>query len=198
MKWRALSITAVGVAALTLAGCAQGATISSGVVAPAAVAHAAGVQHTLQPKRLDFVVEVDMRDMYFAVPGAQGAPVIKVPSGKTVGLHLHNEGATMHEIVIGRKPVQFVETEVQGKKVSVPDGYATSLFDDLQADVFFYYGNVKAEVGGATFEEIEVDPGIKDVWLRVMFPPELRGEWEMGCFAPGHYEAGMYATLIVE
>ncbi len=208
MNWKALLITATGVAALALAGCTQGATPKSAVAAPAepksavaapaVVVHAAGVQHAAQPKRLEVVVELDMRDMFFATPGGQAAPVIKVPSGKTVGLHLHNEGAAMHELVIGRKPVEFVEHEVDGKKVSVPDGYTKALFKELDADAFFYYGEAKVELGGATFEEIEVEPGIRDIWLRLTFPPELRGEWEIGCFAPGHYEAGMHAALIVE
>ncbi|MBI2940672.1 MAG: hypothetical protein HYY04_09570 [Chloroflexi bacterium] len=204
VNWKALQlIAATQVAALALAGCAQLAPAWSGVAVPAApknvvVAHAAGVPHTAQPKRLEAVVEIDMHEFSFSVPGAPGTAAVKVPAGKTVGLHLHNEGAVMHELVIGRKPVEFVEREVDGKKVSVPDGYAKALFEDLEADVFFYYGEGKAEIGGATFEEIEVEPGLRDIWLRFKVPPELAGEWELGCFVPGHYEAGMYATLIIE
>jgi uncharacterized cupredoxin-like copper-binding protein len=26
---------------------------------------------------------------------------------------------------------------------------------------------------------------------------EAQGEWEIGCFVPGHYEAGMHAPLLV-
>ncbi|TAK21851.1 MAG: hypothetical protein EPO26_13855 [Chloroflexota bacterium] len=204
MRWKAQLITATGAAALALVGCTQGVTLPGGAAAQTApksavVAHATGLQHTAQPKRLDVVAEIDMGEFSFSAPGVQGRPVIKVPSGKTVGLHLHNEGAVMHEIVIGRKPVQMVEKVVSGTKVSVPDGYAKALFEDLEADVFFYYSDtIKAEVGGAKFGEIEMDAGLRDVWLRVKFPPEARGEWEIGCFAEGHYEAGMYATLIVE
>lgn len=29
-------------------------------------------------------------------------------------------------------------------------------------------------------------------------PEDRRGEWTTGCFLPGHYEAGMHGTLIVE
>ncbi|GBD11912.1 hypothetical protein HRbin23_01595 [bacterium HR23] len=68
----------------------------------------------------------------------------------------------------------------------------------MPADIFFYYGNAKAEVGGAMFDELEVEPGVKDIWVRITIPEEMKGEWEIGCFVPGHYEAGMHTTLIVE
>lgn len=43
---------------------------------------------------------------------------------------------------------------------------------------------------------MEVEPG---GFASVTFalPADRRGEWEIGCFVPGHYEAGMKATLVV-
>lgn len=192
-----LIATSVGLLLLSGCGPAPAAQVSrAGEVK--AVAHPAGTQHPLQPKRLETVVEIDMGDLYFATPDGTRAPVFRLPAGKTVGLHLHNEGGVVHELLIGRKPLEFTETEVGGQKVNVPEGYQTSLFKELEADVFFYYGDAKAEVGGATFEELEIEPGIKDTWIRFKVPDEMKGEWELGCFVAGHYEAGMHATLIVE
>ena len=34
--------------------------------------------------------------------------------------------------------------------------------------------------------------------MKFTLPEDRRGEWATGCFLPGHYEAGMYGTLIVE
>ena len=144
VNWKAVQlIAATQVAALALAGCAQLAPTGSGVAVPVApknvvVAHAAGAQHAAQPKRLDVVTEIDMHEFSFTLPGAQASAVIKVPANKTVGLHLHNEGAVMHELVIGRKPVEFAESVVDGKKVSVQDGYAKMLFNNLNPHVSFY------------------------------------------------------------
>lgn len=205
MHWKKLLLIATPVAVLALAGAALVATAKStpsdhpaAVVQPAAVVHPAGLTHQLMPKRLQTVVEMDMAEFAFASPDGQSNPTFRIPAGKTVGIHLHNEGSVVHELVMGRKPAKLVETDQSGTKVVRPDGYDTMLFDELEADVFFYYGEAKAEIGGARFEELEVDPGIKDIWLRLQFPPELKGEWELGCFVPGHYEAGMHATLIVE
>ena len=149
------------------------------------VAHRQGDAHKLQPKRLEQVVEIDMGDNYFGNTQGVKNPTFTLPVGKTVGIHLHNEGTVMHELLIGRN----------AKK----DGdYETALHQLVDFDVFFYYGDVKAELGGAKFEELEVEQGVRDVWLRFTVPAELKGEWELGCFAPEHYAKGMHAKLIFQ
>lgn len=147
------------------------------------VSHKVGTTHTKIPKRIEVPYEIDMYDHYFANTLGEKNPVFTLPVGKVVGLHFHNEGGIMHEFEIGQKHKEG-------------GGYERSLFDLVKADVFFYYGDVKSEVGGANFEEIEVEQGIQDVWLRFTVPAELKGEWEIGCFAPDHYEKGMKATVI--
>lgn len=173
------------VTAPPLTAAAPTATAAAPTASPAqaqVASHKVGTKHAQQPKRLEAVVEIDMYDHYFASPEGVKNPTFTLPVGKTIGLHFHNEGTEMHEFEIGR-------TLKQG------GGYEKSLFDLVKADVFFYYGTVKAEVGGATFEEIEMDAGLKDVWIRLIVPAELKGEWEIGCFAPEHYEKGMHAKL---
>jgi uncharacterized cupredoxin-like copper-binding protein len=164
------------------------------------VAHVPGTVHTeqQQPKRLETVSEIDMGEFYFATPDGTKNPVFRLSVGKTIGLHLHSDGAVLHEVVLGRGPLEFAETDVGGRKVAVPEGYSTNLFKEIEADVFFYYGDVKAEVGGANFGEIEMDPGLQNTWIRFKVPETLKGEWELGCFAPGHYEAGMHAKVIID
>jgi len=36
------------------------------------------------------------------------------------------------------------------------------------------------------------------VTLRLELPAGAAGQWEMGCFIPGHYEAGMRGVLVVD
>ena len=33
--------------------------------------------------------------------------------------------------------------------------------------------------------------------MTFVLPGDLRGEWEMACFIPGHYDGGMHGTVIV-
>jgi uncharacterized cupredoxin-like copper-binding protein len=150
-------------------------------------AHTAGEAHPFLPKRLEAVIEIDMSELYFSNPQGEKNPTFRLPAGKTIGIHLHNGGAMGHEMVIGRTLSVSEETD-----------YEEVLTEKVPTDVFFYYGDVKAEVGGAKFGELEVEAGINDIWLRLVIPPEFKGEWELGCFVEGHYEGGMHAKLIVE
>lgn len=154
----------------------------------ALAAHKPGETHALLPKRLETAVEIDMYEFYFANPQGEKNPVYRLPAGKTVGIHIHGEGAIVHELAIGRT-------------AKAADGgyeYQQLLTELVPSDLFFYYGKVKAEVEDSMFGELEVEPGVKDIWLRMTIPAELKGEWELGCFVEGHYEQGMKAKLIIE
>jgi uncharacterized cupredoxin-like copper-binding protein len=47
------------------------------------------------------------------------------------------------------------------------------------------------------FLGLHLKPGEKAV-LHIWIPEDKKGEWEIGCFMPGHYEAGQKAPLIIE
>lgn len=183
----------VAVLSLTLSGCQVAAppTIPTAerpdgppAVAPAVV-HPSLADHPFKPKRLEAAIQVNMFEMYFANPEGQKNPTFRLPAGKTVGIHLHNEGAVVHEFAIGRGRTDA-------------GGFREVLTEMVPMDVFFYYGEAKAEMEEATFGELEVDKGLRDIWLRAKFPEKFRGVWEIGCFVEGHYEAGMHATLTIE
>lgn len=148
------------------------------------------------PSRLQEVVTVEMGEHYFAVKGGEKGGPIRVPAGKTVGLHFVNTGTLLHEVVMGRT-VEYSEQVVEGKTARVPDGYQSPLFENLSADVFIYKPEKIEVATEGKLGELEIGPG-GDLWVRVQFPPELKGEWEIGCFVPGHYEKGMKARLIIE
>ncbi len=151
-----------------------------------------------EPKRLEEKIVIEMGEMFFATAqGVKGGP-FKVPAGKTVGIRITNKGAVEHEIIFGRE-VEFKEKEVAGRKIMVPDGYKVNLFEDVDADIFVYPAGKKIEIKTeGKFAEIEMEAGAPDVWIRTKFPAKVKGEWEIGCFVPGHYEAGMKAKFIVE
>jgi len=165
-------------------GAAPAAPTPTQSTAPALAPHKPGAAHALQPKNLEAIIEVDMYEMYFANPQGEKNPPFRLPAGKTVGIHVHNEGAVGHEMIIGRKLTS-------GK-------YQEVLTELVPSDLFFYYGAVKAEAGDAKFVEMEVESGVRDVWMRMNIPAELKGEWEIGCFVEGHFEQGMHAKLIIE
>jgi len=178
MMKKGISVLLVGV---FLVGCAQAtvAPTSESTIVPAA----------REPKHLEVTVVIEMHDMFFTDANGVKTNTFRIPSGKTVGIHIVNKGAIEHEIMFGRKLVQ---------EANVPDGYTVSLMENVPADVFVYPSGNKIEVEtGGMVEEIELEPGA-DLWLRVNFPAEAKGTWEIGCFVPGHYEAGMKAVFIIE
>lgn len=184
-------VTGIAIAALTLAACAPvAAPPPAATLAPGAAtaAHEPLDKKAAKPKRLDAVIQINLSEMQFS--DAQGAknPTFKLPAGKTVGIHVHNQGEITHEVAIGRK----VKTTAEGFE------YEQSLTELVPMDLFFYYGAAKAEVEGAKFGEMEVDAGVRDVWLRFTVPQELKGDWEIGCFVKDHYEAGMKAKIVFE
>ena len=173
--------TAAATAAATVAVTAAPATPAPGQV----IAHKAGVVHTLMPKNIEQVLEIDMGDYFFGNTQGQKNPTFTLPAGKIVGIHLHNEGTVLHEIAIGRT-------------LKKDGDYETTLTKLVPSDVFFYYGTARAEIGGATYGEIEVDKDMRDVWIRFNVPANLKGEWEIGCFTPEHYDKGMHAKIIFQ
>ncbi|MBI4202392.1 MAG: hypothetical protein HY532_04660, partial [Chloroflexi bacterium] len=154
-----------------------------------------------EPKRLEAKITIDMGEasdgMFFATPeGAKGGP-FTLPAGKTVGIHFVNKGEKLHEFMIGRQ----LMTEDGSAH-----GYMTPLLEGVPITLFVYYpvsGEMAmVEIEEAQFEEIELDPGA-EVWIRAVFPEEMKGEWEIGCFVQepnekGHYDQGMHARLIIQ
>lgn len=179
---------------LAVFACGQAVSTSAPIQPPASslVSHRAGTTHAFQPKRLEAVIEIDMGEFYFANPAGEKNPLFTLPAGKTVGIHFHNEGMIVHELMIGRMAKDEAQHgEYHGE-------YHQLLTKLVPSDLFFYYGQAKVEIEDATFAELEADSGIRDIWIRINVPAELKGEWEIGCFVEGHYEQGMKAKLLVE
>ena len=140
-----------------------------------------------EPKNLEAKLTIVMGEekplMFFSSEeGTRGGP-FKLPSGKVVGIKVVNSGKLEHEIAFGRA-------------LSPEGAYTKNLFESQAVDLFVFKP-VKMEVEDTLFGEIEVEPGAV-FWIRTTFPAELKGEWEIGCFVEGHYDAGMKATFVIE
>lgn len=171
-------------AALLVSGCTQSpaATPAPATPTPAVTTPAPTPR---EPKRLEEKITIEMGEHFLAdAKGVRGGP-FKVSANKTVGIHVVNKGTVGHEVLFGRE-------------VKVGGDYKTNLFENIPVDAFAYPSGKKIEVATeGKVAEVELEPGA-DVWLRVKFPESAKGEWEIGCFVEGHYEAGMKAKFIIE
>ncbi|MBI2867336.1 MAG: hypothetical protein HYX97_03250 [Chloroflexi bacterium] len=111
--------------------------------------------------------------------------VIKIREGQEVSLKLVNEGREEHEFLIGRR------VEMEGDKAV---GYKPNDFGKVLATFSGQKAGLEFEDG---IMEVEVEPGGRGL-LTFTAPKGTKGEWEVACFEPGHYEAGMKGKLIVQ
>ena len=125
---------------------------------------------------------------------------IHLKAGETVALTIKNEGTVEHEWSAGRNVADN----------TVEKGYRTDLWALLKPRVTgkaFDVEKVSAtpsksdEAEGETAKmlstELDVQPG-GSVTLRFAVPASAKGTWGFGCFVPGHYEAGMHGTLVID
>jgi uncharacterized cupredoxin-like copper-binding protein len=135
-----------------------------------------------------------MKEFSFTVAGSPPPPgypseTAVLPAGNSVLVTLRNAGRITHHWSVGR-------TLLPG------GGYDHDLLAMMKPDVLSGTGYRLVETeegaaGGPGGVIIEVSPGAA-VTVRLTVPANATGTWEMACFIPGHYNAGMKAALIVK
>lgn len=103
--------------------------------------------------------------------------------------HAHTQ--TSHEAIDGAKEVRVVATEwaFEPESIHLHEGEAVNI-------VLVNDGLVEHEVEFAAFDfHVHAQPGET---VTAGFVPDETGEFEFGCFVPGHYQAGMHGDLVVE
>ena len=144
--------------------------------------------------------------------------MITVDAGSTVIVTLLNQGSIEHELMIGRSVMAaggyandlfammtasddtsrvIVSALSDGEHESdTPDGHsdeAPVADDHDDADTGDHDEGDGMDHGGA---HITVEPGTSTEIVLVI-PIDAEGQWELGCFIEGHYEAGMKGTFTV-
>ena len=130
------------------------------------------------------MVRIEMGEYYFQIEGQERNEAIVLEAGAPYEIVFANVGTMEHEVLIGRDVV-----EVDGAL----DGFETNLLDAVEVDVV----GGDWEVGTSGLIEVELEEG-ESVTIHVTVPAELIGTWEIACFVPGHYQAGMKVPFVIE
>lgn len=157
-------------------------TIWTSMLAAAAIALAGSLAlaQEMEPTQ----IRIEMGEYYFQVEGQEQNEAIVLQAGQPYELVFANVGTMEHEVLIGREVI--VEE-------GVPDGYETNLLDAVVMDV--YEDDWMVRMTGLI--EFELEEG-EALTMLVTVPEDLVGTWEIGCFVPGHYQAGMKAPFVIE
>ncbi len=135
-----------------------------------------------------------MDEFSFTVAGPPPPPgyppeTAVLPAGRSVLVTLRNVGRIVHHWSVGR-------TLLPG------GGYEHDLVAMMEPEVLSGTGYELVETeegaaGGPGGLIIEVAP-VGAVTLRLAVPADATGTWEMACFVPGHYPAGMRKALTIK
>ncbi|MBI4173626.1 MAG: hypothetical protein HY519_02795 [Candidatus Aenigmarchaeota archaeon] len=132
-------------------------------------------------------LHVHMGEFSFQVDGQEPGMPLEIEAGMPYLLAFHIDGQIVHEAMLGKG----VKDED-----GMPHGYASNLLDNIEVRLIGEMRDSEFEVETMGLIELELN---REQLLEVKFtlPEELAGEWELGCFIPGHYEAGMKLPIIV-
>lgn len=161
------------------------------------------------------VIEVDMRDHAFFPTS------LRIPAGHPVTLVFANSGSVDHEFMAGRGASDgdfdvdlFAGLEVEMGTMMADHGAPADHADADGADADDHHDapgapahdhadtDSDANAGGHDHggddhgTMVGLEPGARST-MTFTLPDALRGEWEMACFLPNHYERGMHGTLTV-
>ena len=148
---------------------------------------------------------------------------LRIPAGRPVTLVIRNAGRVPHEFMAGRDVSGndfgqdlFADLHVNIEAVEMADAghdehadHAAETEHSDQHDATEHgheaaeadhHAGAEADAHGGGHEHgtmAEAQVG-QTVLMTFTLPEDRRGEWMTGCFLPGHYDAGMHGTLIVE
>jgi uncharacterized cupredoxin-like copper-binding protein len=126
-----------------------------------------------------------LNEMSFILEGQQPNTPVVLEAGKSYALTFENVGKIKHEVLWGRSPIKTATGALED--------YETNLFASTEAIV----DSKGWEVVNAGLIELVLEPG-QTLEVMITIPEEMKGDWDMGCFQPGHYEAGMHAAIVIQ
>ena len=140
------------------------------------------------------MIEVTMADFSYS------PAVLRIPAGQPVTLVFVNTGVVQHEFMAGRAAANgdfeadlFANVEVEMGSADAMDHDDTGAPPHEHAEPAEH---MHAEGQDDHGTMIAVEPGARGS-MTFELPADLRGEWEMACFIPGHYDGGMHGTVVV-
>ncbi len=111
---------------------------------------------------------------------------ITLTAGTEAQITIVNKGKVEHEFMVYPVPTKAVD---DWDEYVIPSTYFQKMGE---VEVVF---SKQGAVAGSSIFEVELDAGRS---ATLVFTPNRKGTFELGCHAEGHYEAGMKGTFVVK
>jgi len=131
---------------------------------------------------------ITMGEFFFQAEGQEQNETIVLETAVPYRVTFKNVGNTIHRVKFGRGLV--VEE-------GVPFDYTEHLFTNIPLRIEGFNNDAEFRVNTNQLLELDLEPGSELVVVFTL-PQGAQGNWELGCFVIGHYEAGMRTDLVVE
>ena len=135
---------------------------------------------------------------------------LRIPAGRAITLVIRNVGKIDHEVMAGREPTDdtfasdlFGGVQVHIEPVSADSGTAghedahAPSEEHAAAEHQAAEGHAAHAEGGEHGTMVQNKSG-ETFHMTFTLPESKRGTWASACFMPGHYNAGMHGTVIVD
>ncbi len=136
---------------------------------------------------LERQLTIEMGEMYFQGAGQAQNEAISLDVGVPYRITFRNVGDEVHRVKFGRGLI--VEE-------GVPFAYAENLFTKVPVKVQGLGATPAFRIITNELIELDLEAG-QEVEVLFTLPSSALGNWELGCFVIGHYEAGMRTDLNV-
>lgn len=137
-------------------------------------------------------IRVLLGEMYFQVDGQDKGTPLRLKAGQRYELVFENVGHMKHEVLLGREVI-----ERDGRPSDYREHLLATTPVDIEIETTIAGQQRELEIEASGITELELDPGVR-ITVSFELPPQAKGNWELGCFITGHYEAGMHLPLLVE
>lgn len=158
------------------------------IATPLAMAFAGGLESGgLAAQEEAARIEISMNEFGFS------PDTVRIPAGRRVTLVFTNDGVLPHEFMAGRDPQDghFEHDLFEGLRVNMTT-------EEMAMEGGEHGHASGGGQGGDDHGTMLMTEASKTAMMSFTLPESSRGVWSMGCFLPGHFEAGMRGILIVE
>ena len=134
-------------------------------------------------------MKITLAEFSFTVDGQNPNDPINFVAGQTYSITFVNAGSIEHEVLAGNG-------DLLQRDDGTPDGYTNNFFENQEITVRFPSDETEKVIND--LEEIGLEPG-ESATVTLTIPQSYAGQtFEIGCFVPGHYEAGMKAAIVIQ